>query len=330
MSIGGSGSSGASQTQIDPQLKGAWMDGVYQLAQNTNQGGVPQQQVAGFTPAQAAGQTLALQNAGAGETAVNNAVSNATRLAGSTWAPTINGSRTVAIGGNGNPLQDVTAPSQGSLSQYENPYTSDVYNTTLNQLDLARQRAINQNSSNATEQGGEGAWDGSRAGVSDALTNQEFGQQAAETAASLNQGNFNQAQQAAQTYGQMGLQSQIQNQNTTYGVLAGNQDRQQAADIAEAGFLNDTANRQLSAASLLGQIAPTQQGVYGQAAQTEMGVGGQQQQQAQSVLNTAYNNAMNKRDLPLQTMESTFGIIPTTSNGSVTHSSSKSGGIGNN
>jgi hypothetical protein len=328
MSIGGSGSSGTSQTQIDPDMKRAWLN-TFQQGQNAFSKGVSHQQTAAFTPDQKLAQTLGAQNAGKGEGAIDAAVGDASRLANSTWAPSINTNRTVGIGGTNNPLQLIKAPTQGELTPYENPFTSGVFKTSLNDLDLARQRAINQTSSDATLQGGEGAWNGSRAGVSDALTNEAFGRTASDLASNLNQQNFSQAQQAAQTYAGLGLNAATQNQNTAYGVASGNQDREQSADIAQAGFSNDTANRQLAASQLLGGLAPTQQGVYQNQSNILSAVGGQQQQQQQNALNTNYNNAISDRLLPLQTVESTFGIIPNTSNGSVTHSSSKSGGIGN-
>jgi hypothetical protein len=328
MSIGGGGSSGSSQTQLDPQIKSDWQNEVFNRAQGTAGLPTPQQQTASFTKDQLLGQSLAAGTAGMGESAINSAVSGAERLAGSNYAPTINSQRTVGIGGSGNPLQFVQAPQQGSLAQYENPYTSDVVDTTMKRLDLQRRQALNQNSSDATTQGGEGAWDGSRAGVSDALTNDLALNTEAGALANLNQSNFGQAQQAAQEYAQMGLDASKQNQNTAFGAAFGNQSLQQQGELAQAGFLNDTANRQLAASQLLGSLAPTQQGVYSNAAGALMNVGGLQQQQQQNALNATYNNQLYQRNAPLQTMESAFGILPTTGSGSVTHSNSKSGNAG--
>lgn len=323
----------------------------------------------------------------------------------------------------------VGAPQQGDLSPYLNPYTSDVYDTSLNQLDLARQQAINDNSSAATLQGGEGAFNGSRAGVSDALTNQNFATQAANLASTLNNQNFSQAQAAAQNYAQLGEQAQQSNQSadlqngiTQYGGLlstdlanlgaqntaaqfnaaAGNSALQfdagqalnagaanqastnqanqfdatadnnmsqfnagqaynsaaanQAAANQAAQFNSNAFNQasifnggqtlseqqanaanaiaseqaQLQAAGLLGNLGTAEQAFSLTGANAQTGAGTTVQQQQQSQDNAAYQNAMTARNLPLQTEESAFGIIPSTNSGSVTNSNSsgKSGQAG--
>ena len=379
MSIGGGGSSGNSQstTQLDPQVKADWQS-LYNMATGTAASGAPQQQVAGFTPTEVAGQNMVVSGAQSGIPSLNTA-------AGAAAAGTGYQAPSIDMSYQGTPLttgvdhygahdaaapdssvigySNVDAPQLGDLSTYMNPYTSDVVDTSLQQLDLARQQAINGNSSAATLQGGEGAFNGSRAGVSDALTNQQFGQQASQMIAGLNNTNYQTALGAAQAYGQMGEQAQQANQgaalsagttayqgdlstalanqgaenskeqfNAAANNTASEFNAQQALTAEQA---NATANLQgqgqdLTAAGLLGNLGTAQQTAALTAGNAVTGVGQAQQAQTQQGLNTSYQNQMSSQLLPLQTVESAFGIIPNTGSGSstTTNSSGKSGQVG--
>ena len=227
MSIGGGQSSGAqsSTTSLDPQVKNAWLD-LENLAKTTAGGGVvPQHGVAGRNGVQAQGDAMTMAAAGAGAPAIQKGVDTAAQLTqlnaqpqvhalninGVTnqSAPTYGSVRNVtpqAVSGAINPsvpgfgaVRDVTAGQLGNtdLSHYENPYTNDVVNQSLQDIELQRQTAINGNSSDFTSSGGEGAWGGSRAGVADSLTNAAALKQTGDTSAQLRQANFGQAQAAA-------------------------------------------------------------------------------------------------------------------------------------
>lgn len=84
------------------------------------------------------------------------------------------------------------------LTPYLNPYTQDVIDTSINDLNRARQIAINGNSVNATQQGGANAWLSDRAGVADAETNRGFLDQVASLTANLRNQGYANAQQGAQ------------------------------------------------------------------------------------------------------------------------------------
>lgn len=320
MSIGGGASSGTSQTQLDPQIKGDWQD-LFNQASSTAAAPTPQQQVAGFTADQNLGQSYAAGEAGAGVNAENDAVSNLSRLADSSYAPNVTAQLNGGVAG-------VTGATQGDLSSYLNPYTQDVINTTMSQADLARQQDINSNQAGITSSGGEGAWNGARVGVQNAQTNALIQGQEASQLAGLNQGNYTNAQSQANTYNTLDQAANLANQSTNTQTVLANQNANNAAEALQTGYLNDTANRQLSAAQAEGAAAPTQQGLYQDAANTLQTVGATQQAQQQAVLNAAYQNAQNTRNEPIQTIESAFGIIPSTGSGSVTNSSGKSGQIG--
>lgn len=88
-----------------------------------------------------------------------------------------------------------------NIGQFMNPYTSMVTGQTLNDLERQRQMAVNTTGAQATQAG---AFGGSRHGVAEALTNEGFARQGAQTFGNLQQQGFNTALGAAQN--QQGLQ----------------------------------------------------------------------------------------------------------------------------
>lgn len=82
------------------------------------------------------------------------------------------------------------------ISQYMDPYTQQVIDTSLS--DLERQRLIQQQGIGAQAQAA-GAFGGSRMGIQEAMTNEAFARQAGTLAAGLRSAGFTQAQNLAQT-----------------------------------------------------------------------------------------------------------------------------------
>jgi len=118
------------------------------------------------------------------------------------------------------------------ISQYMNPYTQEVIDRSL--ADIERQRLMQQQQTAAQAQAA-GAFGGSRQGVAQALTNEAFARQAAQTSANLRQQGFGQATGLAQSDLNRQLQAQQLNQ---------------AAGLSGAGF-------QLGAQSQLGGMGLT-------------------------------------------------------------------------
>ena len=88
-------------------------------------------------------------------------------------------------------------PLSGSLiGQYEDPYTKDVTDTTMKGIAEQNQEQLAQN---GLAQSASGDYDNNRSGVQNAETNRMFSQTAAQTLAQLNQANYGQASQTAQT-----------------------------------------------------------------------------------------------------------------------------------
>lgn len=82
-----------------------------------------------------------------------------------------------------------------NIGQFMNPYTSMVTGQTLTDLERQRQMAVNTTGAQATQAG---AFGGSRHGVAEALTNEGFARQGAQTFGNLQQQGFNTALGAAQ------------------------------------------------------------------------------------------------------------------------------------
>lgn len=118
-----------------------------------------------------------------------------------------------------------------NIGKFMNPYTEMVTGQTLQDLERQRQMAINTTGQQATQAG---AFGGSRHGVSEALTNEAFARQGAQTFGNLQQQGFGQALGAAQQQQQIGLQAAGQMGNLSnlgfgYGQQIQQQQMQQGA-----------------------------------------------------------------------------------------------------
>ena len=185
MSFGKNKSSNQSQSTttqaLDPQVKQALL-GNYSNVQN----------LVANTPSQYNGQLVAPMNA-----AQNQGNQALTNLATS-------GVGNAALGQAGDTYNGLSnfQPSQvqagqlanTDLTPYMTPYTKNV--TDLTMLDLERQRQI-ENVANDQKATQAGAFGGDRSGVLDALTNEGFARTGAQTYAGLNQANYSNAQSSA-------------------------------------------------------------------------------------------------------------------------------------
>ena len=161
--------------------------------------------------------------------------------------------------GSLNALANMQAPSilDRDIGAYQNPYTQQVIDTTLADLDRSRQMTLNRNADSAI---GANAFGGSRQGIVEAETNRAFADQAARTAAGLRQGGFDRAtslagQDIGREIGNRAFQSglfgnQLADQYSNLGLLA-NIGRQQQG-LQQAG-LDQAYNQFLDARGYGGQ-----------------------------------------------------------------------------
>jgi hypothetical protein len=223
-------------TSVDPEIKASYLGNVDYARQAANQLGA--RQFAGFDPLYQQGEAQALAaGTGVGRQQLGMAGNLTGAVAG--YSPT------------------AIRPDQGLTQQYFNPFEQQVVDTSLNDLESARQRAVQQMGQQAMASK---AFGGSRHGVAEAMTSGEYGKQAGSMISNLRNQGYQQALQLAQ-------QQQMQNQ---------------AAGLQGAQF-------RLSAANQLGQMGQAQTGADYMAAQTAMGLGGARQQLAQQQLDASRN-----------------------------------------
>lgn len=133
-----------------------------------------------------------------------------------------------------NPQQVSAGTAAGGINTYMNPYTQQVIDTSMADLERQRQTQMNALGSQATAAG---AFGGSRQGVAESLTNTGFAQQGGQLASQLRQQGFNTALGASQQDVANRLQANIQNQQAG---LQGAQQRMGAAgqlgDLSNLGF----------------------------------------------------------------------------------------------
>lgn len=251
-------------TQIDPQLA-ARQNQVWQQAQAAAQPYQPYtgQRFEGFNQDQQTSFEAARRAAGAGQDTLQSAIGGTQALAGfngQTITPQQAQAYTAAgptqinammlgqgtIGGALTPQQVAARSGAAGYEQYMNPYTQQVVDTSLADIERARQEAASATRGQAAAAG---AFGGSRSGVAEALTNRDFGNTAASTAANLRQAGFttalgfNQADQNRELQAGIanqgaGLQAGAINQGNLLALQQGNQRTDLAAQQA-----NQAANQ---------------------------------------------------------------------------------------
>ena len=251
MSKGGGGGSQTVTQEIDPDVKAAYLSNLDFARDVGNQMGA--RQFAGFDPTYQQGEQMALA-AGSGPGRQQLGMAGQLSQAAAGYSPT------------------AIRPDAALTQQYFNPFEQQVVDTSLADMEQARQRAVQQMGQQATAAR---AFGGSRHGVAEALTSGEYGRQAGSMVANLRNQGYQQALQLAQ-------QQQMQNQ---------------AAGLQGAQF-------RLGAAQQLGQMGQAQTGADMLAAQTAMGLGGARQQFAQQQMDAARNLGLER----LGIMQSALGL----------------------
>ena len=263
MSKGGGGSGSSTVTQeIDPDVKAGYLTNLDYARDVSNNMGA--REFAGFNPQYNSGENQIMAAAQGGQGMQNvDAAANLTR-AGAGYAPQ-------QIGFN-----------QGVVDSYMNPYTDAVINTGLSDLEKSRQGAVQQMGQRATAAK---AFGGSRQGVAEALTNQQYGTQAGNMIANLRSQGYTQALNAAQ-------QQQSANQ---------------AAGMQGAQF-------RMGAAQQLGQMGQAQTAGQYQGGQAMMGLGQARQGQEQQRMDAQRNLNLERLGL----MQGALGLQPANLGGSTT------------
>ena len=216
-----------------------------------------------------------------------------------------------------NPYQSVSAQnitsgqlSDTDLSPYMNPFQGDVIDTTVSDLERARQQAMIQAGGQATQAN---AFGGSRHGVAMAETNRGFDDNMARALAGLNTQNFQQAQQAGQFDISNTLQADMSNQQSNLQAAMSNQNARIQAQQAQAQAAQARAQMMNAASQTQGQLSNLGFGMGMQANDAMMRAGGMQQGMQQQLIDQAaqqYGGWSGSPQQSLDTVNNTLGSIP--------------------
>ena len=170
------------------------------------------------------------------------------------------------------------------IQTYMNPYTQEVIDRSMQDIGTAQQQAMNQLGAQATAAR---AFGGSRQGVAEALTNQNFINQLATTAAGLRQQGFQTALGASQQDVANQMQAALANQAATSRATEFGQGTTLQAEMANQAAAQNAANLRLQAAGQLGgfgqQAFGMGQGIVGM----QQDFGRQQQTMNQALIDAA-------------------------------------------
>jgi hypothetical protein len=226
--------------------------------------------LAGFTPEQEQSFAAYQSAIGTGSGALSQAVNTVTGLTG-------------AMPG------DVQAHTVGdTLEDYMNPFTSNVIDSSIADMNKSRQLAMNQLSANATTGG---AFGGARHGVAEGATNENY----FDTVAQM----VNQQQQSGYTQAMNQYMSDL-SQRTDVDVI--NQQNQMEAMRGQG-----------QAAQLLAGLSEQQRGQAFGDAQVLGDIGSEQQAMNQAQMDLEYQQFLEEQNYPLSqltTLQSAFGQTP--------------------
>jgi hypothetical protein len=275
---------------VDPDIKRAFLSN-FQNAQGVASA-LPVQQFAGLNPTYQAGEEALVNTGLAGPGITGTDLAAQMAAYGGVYQP--------AMQTAGQANLSMTGP--GSIVSYMNPYTSQVRQNALADLETARRSAIQQTGERAMQAK---AFGGSRQGVAEGITNLGFAKQAGTLGTQLNENAFNQA-----------VQLQAADLART----------QQAAAANQAAGLSG-AELRLRGAGQLGSLAAQQQALRLGGAQAVMGAGGARQAMDQQQMDAIRNIGLQR----LGIVQSSLGATPANLGGTVstpTYSNPASGALG--
>jgi hypothetical protein len=298
--------SSTTTTAIDPEMKAAYLRNLEEA--RTTAAGLGEKQLADFTAqyGTAEQQLESLGLGGAGQRTTNEAARLAMQEAGYTpqqiEAAQINRANIANVTGQ-----------LGSqfMSAYQNPYEQQVVQGALG--DIERQRRISQQAQQARASAAR-AFGGSRQAVAEALANEDYTRQAANTAAQLRQQGFTTAAQLGQTDAARMLQAQLANQGVDVSLAQANAQLLQNARLANQSAFAQGAGIRQGAIGQLGALGAQQQNLGMTGAQAVMNAQQQRQALAQARLDAARNLELER----LGIRQSALGLQPANLGGTQT------------
>lgn len=185
--------------------------------------------------------------------------------------------------------------SGANLRPYQNPYTQQVINGSMRDLNRARQMTLNDVGAQATSAG---AFGGDRHGLVEAQANADYMRRAGDLSANLNNQNFMQAQSAAM--------SDVNARNQQRAFNAGNSLQAQLANQS-AGLTGNS--QRIGAAGQLGNLANLGFGFGQQINADQASQGAQQQAMMQAIINAAQGRFQDFTGSPGQSLSYPLAAI---------------------
>lgn len=188
----------------------------------------------------------------------------------------------------------------GGINKYMNPYTQQVIDTSM--ADLERQRQMQQQQIGAQARSA-GAFGGSRHGVAEALSNEAFAQQGGQLASGLRQQGFSTALGASQQDVANQLAASTATASNQLQANLANQQMAQQAALQNQQAALEAARMRMSGASQLGNLANLGFGFGQQIGQQQMQQGAMQQSMLQQLINAAKNQYAGFTGSPQQSLQ---------------------------
>jgi len=270
---GGSQNSTSVATQnLDPDVKEKWLSMYGRAEEVADRPYVPYtgNRIAGFDPLQTKGFDMYESAVGTGADALARAISTANTSAG--YTPDTVNTRTMG----------------STFEDYLNPYTGEVIDTTMADMERQRQMAMGNIAGSAQAAN---AFGGSRHGIAESETNRGF----------------------ADEMGQISAQLRDQGFNTAMAGFMGDSALMQAGDIANQAAGLDANQQVQSASALLAALSGQERDQAFGDAQMMVDLGAEQQGMSQAELDLAYQQFTEEQDHPLRQLEtlmSAYGISP--------------------
>lgn len=198
-----------------------------------------------------------------------------------------------------NPATAAANQAAGGIGTYMNPYTQQVIDTSM--ADLERQRQMQQNQLGAQATAAN-AFGGSRQGIAEAATNEAFARQGGQLAAGLRQQGYQTALGAAQQDVANQLQAALSNQAAWNAAQQFGQNLGLQSQTANQQAGLSGANLRLGAAGRLGDLSQTgfQQGMDIQQQQMQQGL--MQQAMNQKLIDAAKSQYAGFTGAPQQSL----------------------------
>jgi hypothetical protein len=277
-----------STTEIDPDVKAGYLGNLDYARQVANQTGA--RQFAGFDPTYQQGEAQALA-AGTGPGRQQLGMAGQLTQAGAGYTPqqmmaadagpaSLSGAMGygAAMGQASSAgqaaLANAAMANMGNINQYMNPFTQQVIDASMSDLEKARQRAAQQVGQQAQAAR---AFGGSRQGVAEALSNQGFAEQAGRTISGLRAQGFDTASSLMQQDLARQQQAGLSNQAALNQMAQFNAGQGQQMTLANLGALNQ--------AGQFGAASSNQAALANQAARNQMAQFNAQQLQASRLAN---------------------------------------------